>query len=752
MQGPECIFAGQDSSYQVSLVAMRRGTLAVLTCSLLLAGPLSAQTPSLNARGFAPPMDPQASFSLEPTSTPGSFNYSAGLLSSYAYRLVRFEDASGGTQAIPIRHQLSYDVLFNLGLGRRWAFGLALPVVAYQSGDQRADVSWRPPKSALGDPTLELKTVLVPKGELGGLGLASYARVFAPLGSDESSVGTGDFTAQLGVRGELDLILAGVRASVGYAFRERRHVWLGDEFGNYVPWAVGVVLKPQAFGWDKQGRSQWFLEARGELATTPSFGARRSSPAALAVGTRYQLGRDFSAITGIELPLDGAVGAPSLRAVLGLSWAPRFLDADGDGIPDDADDCPEGMPEDRDGFEDDDGCPEDDNDGDGVADAEDRCPASLEDLDGTEDTDGCLDPDDDADGILDVEDACPKERGVASKSKKFAGCPPKDSDGDGLLDDVDRCPLRPEDLDGRHDQDGCPDPDDDADQILDTQDDCPTQRGPARSVAGLNGCPDPDTDLDTLFGTVGDGLGATELFGAETAPVGTPRDACPDDAEDYDGDRDEDGCVDVDSPKKPTKPLVTIELAGSVGSVRFARTPQWQSAVSDQLAAKDVVLLRALAKELKSHRDFLVQIAVRPQDAQPKALELAAARGSRLLAQIKRLTLRENLGNVVDIKSLDGTPHEGKPPILIVVRMVHRSGPGTSTATQSPARPSTPPQATPPGLPGSGQATPSRPEPASVQVPSTPGTLPTVAPTPEGVPSEAAPNPHDTESTPAKAP
>jgi hypothetical protein len=61
------------------------------------------------------------------------------------------------------------------------------------------------------------------------------------------------------------------------------------------------------------------------------------------------------------LPLDSAVGVPAVRGVIGISWAPRFEDADGDGIGDDADDCPE-LAEDPDHVEDDDGCPEDDSD------------------------------------------------------------------------------------------------------------------------------------------------------------------------------------------------------------------------------------------------------------------------------------------------------------------------------------------------------------------------------------------------------
>jgi outer membrane protein OmpA-like peptidoglycan-associated protein len=65
-------------------------------------------------------------------------------------------------------------------------------------------------------------------------------------------------------------------------------------------------------------------------------------------------------------------------------------DADHDGIPDDADRCPTD-PEDRDGFEDDDGCPDPDNDHDGILDRDDKCPNEREVVNGVEDQDGCPD-------------------------------------------------------------------------------------------------------------------------------------------------------------------------------------------------------------------------------------------------------------------------------------------------------------------------------------------------------------------------
>ncbi len=82
--------------------------------------------------------------------------------------------------------------------------------------------------------------------------------------------------------------------------------------------------------------------------------------------------------------------------------------------------CPN-EPEDKDGFEDEDGCPDLDNDQDGIPDALDKCPNEPEDKDGFEDEDGCPDPDNDQDGIPDVIDKCPNEPGPPEEN----GCPKK---------------------------------------------------------------------------------------------------------------------------------------------------------------------------------------------------------------------------------------------------------------------------------------------------------------------------------------
>src|SRR5690606_4933284 len=113
--------------------------------------------------------------------------------------------------------------------------------------------------------------------------------------------------------------------------------------------------------------------------------------------------------------LVAGIGTPDLRGVFALSFTPSRAalapiyppppprvdgDQDGDGIRDSIDACPE-EPEDKDLFDDDDGCPDPDNDGDGFIDSNDKCPLDAEDKDGFEDDDGCPDKDNDGDGIAD---------------------------------------------------------------------------------------------------------------------------------------------------------------------------------------------------------------------------------------------------------------------------------------------------------------------------------------------------------------
>lgn len=85
------------------------------------------------------------------------------------------------------------------------------------------------------------------------------------------------------------------------------------------------------------------------------------------------------------------LGSPGLRVGTQVDWrVGRPRDRDRDRVWDVVDGC-DRAPEDRDRFEDRDGCPDDDDDGDGIVDAVDVCRRVPESFNGWRDTDGCPD-------------------------------------------------------------------------------------------------------------------------------------------------------------------------------------------------------------------------------------------------------------------------------------------------------------------------------------------------------------------------
>jgi OmpA-OmpF porin, OOP family len=119
-----------------------------------------------------------------------------------------------------------------------------------------------------------------------------------------------------------------------------------------------------------------------------------------------------------------------------------------------------------------------DKDGDGYDDIADKCPADPEDFDSFEDNDGCPDKDNDNDGVEDA--ASLADGGWVNNDKK---------------DDLD-CRNEAEDKDNFEDQDGCPDPDNDKDGILDGQDKCPNEPEDFDGVDDEDGCPDLQAEFD----------------------------------------------------------------------------------------------------------------------------------------------------------------------------------------------------------------------------------------------------------------
>ncbi|HEY6033649.1 MAG TPA: OmpA family protein [Kofleriaceae bacterium] len=193
----------------------------------------------------------------------------------------------------------------------------------------------------------------------------------------------------------------------------------------------------------------------GLIATARDHGAQKCAPVELAMAESHNDYAEHALDEGnyYDARREAVVAATNAQSAIDKSPKDKCVgygDRDGDGLKDNVDKCPD-QPEDKDGFQDEDGCPDLDNDNDGIPDKTDKCPNEPEDKDGFQDEDGC---------------------------------PDLDNDGDGLNDAIDKCPNDPEDKDGFEDEDGCPDPDNDKDGFLDKDDKCPNEPGVAP-----DGCP-----------------------------------------------------------------------------------------------------------------------------------------------------------------------------------------------------------------------------------------------------------------------
>jgi hypothetical protein len=345
-----------------------------------------------------------------------------GLVANYERQPFSYTQSSPDTTAsattvVPVRDLAMAELVAAVGLYNRFEIGAALPVALSWGGDGfdaygRSTGTSAASVTGLGDLRVE------GKGEIVGFG---PDRAFLLSLSAGGTLPTGDESAFLGektVTGRVRALLEYQRgeslravAMVGGLFREKS-VFLGTPESHAALYGLAAELKP--------------TEEIGVLAEVTGRVSSKyydTNPAEFAAAMRFYLPSMLNLLMGAGFGLNQGVGSPVVRAFVGLGWAPDYRDRDHDGVPDVSDRCPD-EPEDRDGFQDDDGCPDPDNDGDGIPDALDKCPNEPEDFDGFQDDDGC---------------------------------PDLDNDGDGIPDKLDKCPNTPEDIDGYQDDDGCPD-------------------------------------------------------------------------------------------------------------------------------------------------------------------------------------------------------------------------------------------------------------------------------------------------------
>ena len=451
-------------------------TLLVFFTVLGFVGSASAQNrPDIDTQTFRPVLQPHGIFTVEESTTLDHLQPAGTLV--FDYLSEPLVEGDGDNARSIVEHQLTADVLAGIGLFDRVQIAAHLPVYLVNDAQYRgADLSG----VGIGDLAVRPKVQILTQ-EKAGIGLGAAVDVTFPTGGGEAFVGSPSVTATPELIIDRRIGRAVISGNFGVRV-ERDETWrnleLGDAFTYGIGTEVAVVKNLFTLG----------AEVYGETPLRDFWGSTDTSPLEVLIGAKFKTKAGIAVMAGSGAGIVSGVGSPEFRAFLGVSYPTKAGDADGDGIMDAEDECPQ-EPEDLDGFEDADGCPDPDNDGDGIPDDSDMCPDKAEDFNGYEDKDGCpdADKDTDGDGIPDVEDNCIDQPEDKNGYQDQDGCPDgqTDTDGDGINDADDECPDAPEDEDGFEDDDGCPDEDNDNDGIADAEDECPMEPG----LEEDDGCP-----------------------------------------------------------------------------------------------------------------------------------------------------------------------------------------------------------------------------------------------------------------------
>jgi outer membrane protein OmpA-like peptidoglycan-associated protein len=467
----------------------------------------TAQTVQLDSDQYKPA--PTGSFfGVHDTSLLSSFQLQAGLFFHLADKPFLVIDSVTNEITELITRQNMLDLTLAMGIANKAELSLTLPAALSQRGEARDEIDGGPQVSgaSFGDAILGVKAKVTGDSKADGVSTAASLDLILPTGDQEQLVGNTSTAAALAGLlqwrgGPLQLA-----ANLGVRIQPKQSFFF-ESLSTGSSLLYGAALSYAA-------HSKAIVSAELDGAASLVGGdAAGTSPLEGRVGAKLNAAQGLWIPLGVGVGILDGVGAPRFRLFAGVSFTPTNQDPDKDGLAGNKDKCPNEA-ESKNQFEDSDGCPDvnpdpdldgfigekdscpeqkgalagcPDDDNDNVANNVDKCINEPEDIDGHDDSDGCPDPDGDAkladkdnDGIPDPDDNCPEQAGTIN------GCP--DADNDGLVDAVDKCINEAEDKDEFEDDDGCPDNDNDKDTIADKDDKCPND---AEDFKGdKEGCPD----------------------------------------------------------------------------------------------------------------------------------------------------------------------------------------------------------------------------------------------------------------------
>lgn len=380
------------------LASPRRSLCLVSLCSSLTAATALAQQPAPTADLEQVWLDPAARGSLWVGNgqTLRALDFRVGASLFFSGGALR--SANAQTSQALVANRLGVQVVAALGLSDWLELSANVPVIIYQDGSSALGLG----TAGMGNPWVNGKVAILddtrPVALAVGLGLG------LPLGT---AVAQGNGGLEVATRVQVGKVFSSFQwgAELGFLYRPTVDFisvtgQMDDRVGSQL-WLAGALSTANTSG------------PRGELSLRTFVPIGGGAPGVEGqVGVRWTVGN--VELFGSAGPgFGGSPTTPWVRAYFGAAFANTPLTQPP---------CVEG----RDYRLEE--CPDLDKDGDGVRNGVDAEPLVAEDKDGFADEDGAPDPDNDADAMPDAQDACPDKAGIAQDK----GCPPKDSDGAAL--------------------------------------------------------------------------------------------------------------------------------------------------------------------------------------------------------------------------------------------------------------------------------------------------------------------------------
>ncbi|MFZ5480566.1 MAG: OmpA family protein [Myxococcota bacterium] len=329
------------------LGALRRRSLVVAALGAVV--PSARAQDTLNTQRFRPSPDGRTFVSLEDSTVPAN-GVGGGLVFNYVDDplVFRLDDGSGETPLVASVG--TFDVIGTYSW-KPVRLAVTLPLHA-EGTTEFVEGGFRP-----GDLRVDAKLSLLDR-EKALLGLAAAVDLGLPTGDEAAWLG--DTSPGLGARAIVTwgkkLVLGtnlGARIGGGASLYEL-------DWGTRMTWGVGASVPLVE-------TVRAVAELEGEIALG-NPGVPGSAPGEWRVGAHFDPTRDLVLTAAFGTGLSQGVGAPDWRLVAGVALvpgrkeeakppAPTGADRDGDGIADTLDACPD-QPEDKNGRNDTDGCPD----------------------------------------------------------------------------------------------------------------------------------------------------------------------------------------------------------------------------------------------------------------------------------------------------------------------------------------------------------------------------------------------------------